>query len=396
MKNLPGILLLIILFAIQSCNTNPQALDQLIEENLSFAIEQSKLLDASVAPELLPRSTDMETGELITSDSRWWCSGFFPGILWYLYNYSGDEELMKMAMKRTMLIEKEQYYTGTHDLGFMINNSFGLGHKIAGVEGYKEVMVNGAYSLLSRYNPKVACIRSWDHGKWTFPVIIDNMMNLEFLTWAFRETGDSAFLKATLTHTETTIDNHFRDDYSSYHVVDYDTITGEVLKRQTAQGYADESAWARGQAWGLYGFVSVFRETGEKRYLEQAIGIADFLLCHPNLPEDKIPYWDFNAPNIPDAKRDASAGTIICSALIELQHYVKKEKSERYRIAAETMLRSLASSDYRAEPGENGNFILMHSVGNIPANSEVDVPLTYADYYFVEALLRMKELISME
>ncbi len=393
MKNTLKIFSALAFMFLISCNSDKQPMDQLIQEQLEFAIDQSKMMNASLPTDQLPRSIDPETGELITSGPSWWCSGFFPGVLWYLYEYANDEELLQMAKDRTALLEQEQYNTGTHDLGFMINDSYGLGLKITGEESYKQIMVNGAYSLLSRYNEQLGCIRSWDHGDWTFPVIIDNMMNLEYLVWAFHETGDSAFVSAVLSHTENTIMNHFRDDYSSFHLVDYDTVSGEAYSKVTVQGYADESAWARGQAWGLYGFVSMYREIGDERYLKQAVGIADFITGHENLPDDKIPYWDFNAPNIPDAKRDASAGAIICSALLELYQYADADKAQAYLQTAETILRTLSSTEYRAEAGENGNFMLKHSVGHLPVNSEVDVPLSYADYYFIESLLRMRELL---
>ncbi|MFC2129151.1 glycoside hydrolase family 88 protein [Bacteroidota bacterium] len=386
---------LVVIFTY-SCRTDSQSLDLLIEEQLAFAIDQSKRMNENLPADLLPRSFNAETNELITSGSDWWCSGFYPGVLWYLYDYSKDEELLQMAKSRTALIEKEQYNTGTHDLGFMINNSYGLGLKVTGDERHKKIMLNGAYSLLSRFREQVGCIQSWDNDKWTCPVIIDNMMNLEYLVWAFNETGDSSFIHAVISHTENTIKNHFRANNSSYHLVDFDTITGDVIRKLTVQGFDDESAWARGQAWGLYGFVSIYREIGEARFLKQAVGIADFITKHENLPDNKIPYWDFDAPDIPDVKRDASAGAIICSALLELHQYVDKERSERYLSTAETILRTLSSPEYRAEAGENGNFILKHSVGHLPANSEVDVPVTYADYYFIESLLLMRELYAIE
>ncbi|MDR1938447.1 MAG: glycoside hydrolase family 88 protein, partial [Tannerellaceae bacterium] len=252
----------------------------------------------------------------------------------------------------------------------------------------------GAESLASRFNPVIGCIKSWDHNtnKWQFPVIIDNMMNLEFLFWASRESGDSKYRDICISHADKTITNHFRPDYSSYHVVSYDTITGQVEKKNTHQGYADESAWARGQAWGLYGFVVMYRETQDVKYLEQAKNIAGFILNHPNLPADKIPFWDFNAPDIPNAKRDASAGAIICSALVELSGYVDEDLSKSYLQVAETQIRTLSSPEYFAEKGTNANFILKHSVGHLPGNSEIDVPLTYADYYYIEAMLRFASL----
>ncbi len=392
MKKYSLFILLTILVVVSSCSSGSVSLAELTDSQLSLAVEQYKAMDASLPDGLLPRSTNSKTGELVTSGSDWWCSGFFPGSLWYLYEATGDPDLKDLAMKRTRLIEKEQFNRGTHDLGFMINDSYGQGLRIAGLDEYKPVMINAAYSLSSRYREKVGCIRSWDHGNWTFPVIIDNMMNLEFLMWAFRETGDSGFYKICITHSINTMKNHFREDYSSYHLVDYDTLSGAVLKRQTDQGFADESAWARGQSWGLYGFVTMYRDTKDEPFLHQAINIAGFLLDHPGMPGDGIPYWDYNAPDIPGAPRDASAAAIMASALIELSTYVDEALAKKYLAFAEKILRTLSSPEYRAGVGENNNFLLKHSVGNLPGNSEVDVPLTYADYYYIEALLRMKNL----
>jgi hypothetical protein len=277
----------------------------------------------------------------------------------------------------------------------MLYCSFGNGLRLTGEESYNDIMLAGAYSLASRFRPQIGCIQSWNSMRgWQCPVIIDNMMNLEFLMWAFRHSGDSTFYNICVTHSDTTIKNHFRQDYSSYHVVSYDTITGKVEAKQTHQGYADESAWARGQVWGLYGFTTMYRDTKLERYLNQAENIAEFLINHPNMPEDKIPYWDFNAPNIPDALRDASAGAIMASALLELSGYVDSVKSQKYLQVAEKQLRTLASSQYLANQGENGNFILKHGVGHLPGKSEVDVPLTYGDYYFIEALMRYKKLLA--
>ncbi len=289
------------------------------------------------------------------------------------------------------MIEQEKNNKGTHDLGFMMYCSFGNAYRLLKDPAYKEVLLTSARSLSTRFNPTVGCIKSWDHGAFTFPVIIDNMMNLELLTWASRTSGDPSFAKIANTHANTTIKNHFRDDYSSYHVVDYDPVTGAVLQKKTHQGAADSSAWSRGQVWGLYGYTMMYRETKNKVYLNQAKHIADFILNNPQLPADMIPYWDFDAPGIPNVPRDASAGAIAASALLELSRYAGGKDAARYWTAAEKMLTSLTSPAYLAKEGENNNFILMHSVGSLPHNSEVDVPLSYADYYFVEALLRYKQ-----
>ena len=194
------------------------------------------------------------------------------------------------------------------------------------------------------------------------------------------------------TNANTTIKNHYRPDYSSWHVINYDPETGAVKQKKTAQGAADESAWARGQAWGLYGWVVMYRETKDPKYLDMANRVAEFLLKHPNLPADKIPYWDFNAPDIPNALRDASAASIIASALLELSGYSGKEKQAEYISNAETIIQTLSTTQYKAAPGTNGGFILMHGVGHKPAGTEIDVPLTYGDYYFVEAMKRYRNL----
>ena len=388
-----AITMLSFLLALSSCSKQ-RSMEDIIDESLSFAVEQYGLMAEVMKekPDLLPRTIDT-TGALVTAGSGWWTAGFFPGSLWYLYEYSGDSKIRDAAMIMTSRIEKEKDNTGTHDLGFMLNNSFGNGFRLTGDENYKEVLLTGARSLITRFRPNIGCIQSWgSSSKWQCPVIIDNMMNLEFLMWAFDISGDSAFYKICVSHSDTTLKNHFRPDYSSYHVVSYDTTTGKVQVKQTAQGAADGSAWSRGQVWGLYGYVVMYRETGLTRYLDQAVHIADFLIDHPNMPDDAIPYWDFNAPGIPDTKRDASAGAIMASALIDLSRLVDSTLAVKYLGIAEKQIRSLASPAYRAEPGQNGNFILKHSVGSLPAKSEVDVPLTYADYYFIEALMRYRNL----
>jgi hypothetical protein len=291
-------------------------------------------------------------------------------------------------------LEKEQFNKTTHDLGFMMYCSFGNARRLAPKPEYDSIIINSARSLASRFNKAVGCIRSWDSDAGRFMVIIDNMMNLELLFAATRITGDSTFYKIAVTHANTTLKNHFRPDYSSYHLVIYNPADGSVLKKQTVQGAADESAWARGQAWALYGYTMMYRETKDPVYLHQANGIAQFILHHPNLPKDKIPYWDFNAPGIPSTARDASAGAIMCSALLELSGYVKGKTAKAYYTTAETMLRSLSSPAYRAPVGENGGFILKHGTGNYPKNADIDVPLIYADYYYIEAMVRYTRFSS--
>jgi unsaturated chondroitin disaccharide hydrolase len=375
------------------------ALLRLIDGNLRQAVNQYKILMGHLPPDRMPRSYTAFAGRMETSDAGWWTSGFYPGTLFYLYSFSHDTALLGEGQRRLALLNKEQYNKGTHDLGFMMYCSYGTALRLIrdgvlreSAAPYDSVLLNSARSLSTRFNPTVGCIRSWDSKPWKYPVIIDNMMNLELLLWATHESGDSSFARIAETHANTTLRNHFRPDYSSYHVIDYDTATGGVLAKKTAQGYADSSAWARGQSWGLYGYTVMYRYTHDVRYLAQAEHIADFILGHPNLPADKVPYWDYNAPGGNRVLRDVSAASIMASALIELSRYTVHGKGKTYLEAAEQIIVSLSSANYHAVVGANGGFLLMHSVGNLPGHTEIDVPLTYADYYFVEAMLRYKDL----
>jgi unsaturated chondroitin disaccharide hydrolase len=338
----------------------------------------------------LPRT--FEHGKLVTIPTRDWTSGFFPGSMWYLFEATGDAQWRASAEKFTVLLEPEQHNTKTHDVGFMLYCSYGNGLRLTGNEAYKAVLLNGAKSLSTRYYPSVGAIKSWDRSVagFLFPVIIDNMMNLELMLWAAREGPAERYRDLAIRHADTTLKNHFRADGSSYHVVVYDEASGRVEKRVTHQGTADESAWARGQAWGLYGYTVMYRETKDPRYLAQAQKIAAFVMNHPRLPADKVPYWDFDDVKIPNAPRDSSAAAIICSALLELRGYVDTATAAGYTAFAEAQLRSLASPSYLAEPGTNGGFLLKHATGNHPKNSEIDVPINYGDYYFLEALVRAR------
>lgn len=360
----------------------------LIDKNFADATAQYKYMAKLFDSTQFPRTYDPADGKLVTSNSGWWCSGFYSGTLLNLYEQNRDKQLLATANYSLGNLAKEQYNMHTHDLGFMMYCSYGTANKIEPDPAYKQILINSAKSLSTRFNPKVGCIKSWDSRPSDFLVIIDNMMNLELLFWATKQTGDSSFYKIAATHANTTMLNHYRPDHSSYHVLNYNPETGAVQQKKTAQGYADESAWARGQAWGLYGFTVMYRETRDKKYLEQAINIAHFILTNPHLPADKIPYWDFNDPGIPDVFRDASAAAITASALLELCRYVDSRYALPYFTIAQTIITNLSSPEYKAAYGTNGGFILQHSVGNMPQNSEVDAPLTYADYYFVEAMKR--------
>ncbi len=365
-----------------------------IKKNFADADVQYKYMAKQFGPEQFPKTYHPTTDKFEISNSSWWCSGFYSGTLLNLYQQTKDAELLNQANENLKGLEKEQYNKGTHDLGFMMYCSFGTANHLEPKPEYKEILINSAKSLSTRFNPTVGCIRSWNSKANDFLVIIDNMMNLELLFYATKATGDSSFYKIAVTHANTTMKNHFRPDFSSYHVINYDEQTGAVKEKKTAQGFANESAWARGQSWGLYGYTVMYRETKDKKYLEQAKNIAHFILTNPNLPADKIPYWDYNATNIPNALRDASAASVMASALLELCRYVDKKDGQEYFNTAQTIIKNLSAPAYKADLNTNGGFILKHSVGHFPAGTEVDVPLTYADYYFVEAMQRYKAFVK--
>lgn len=360
-------------------------------EWVKHAVNRSgeQLLEAAKAFETSgknPRTFEHGQTELVSFKD--WTSGFFPGSLWLISEITGKESFLPNARHYTALLDSAQYRTNTHDLGFILYCSYGNGWRLTADSSYLSVLLKGAESLMSRYDPRIGLIRSWDFNRdvWQYPVIIDNMMNLEFLFWAARQTGDESIRAACISHAGKTLENHYRPDNSCYHVVDYDTVSFMPRLKQTHQGFSDQSSWVRGQAWGLYGYTLMYRETRDQKFLDQANRIAAYLLNHPQLPEDKIPYWDFDAPEIPNEPRDASAAAVIASALIELSDYVPENKS--YFETAELILKNLSTEEYLAQKGENGYFILKHSTGNWPKKSEIDCPLSYADYYYIEALGR--------
>ena len=384
-------------FLCISCDKKDESMEELTARVFDRAAAQFCVLDAnmdSVAVAngcrfVYPRSTAQD-GSLWTSDYKWWCSGFYPGSLWLVYEYTGNEKFGQMALKYQEGLEPLRYRTDDHDIGFQLMCSYGNCLRITKDTLCVPVLIDGANSLATRFDPEVGCTRSWDTPKYTFPVIIDNMMNLELLFKAVELGGDESLRNVAISHAYTTKMNHFREDHSAYHVLDYDPETGEIIERFVGQGYSPESAWARGQAWALYSFPMVYRFTNDPKMLEHAIDVAEYII--PRLPEDCIPYWDFDSPEIPDDVRDASAAAIMACGLIELSGYVDKGKSERYLDVAERMLRTLAGDEYLAAEGEQYGFLLKHSTGFKLRNSEVDAPLTYADYYFLEALMRWSNI----
>jgi unsaturated chondroitin disaccharide hydrolase len=365
---------------------------EVIRKDFAFAAAQyGGLLEKVRGKPGFPRT--VENGEVRMVGWKDWTSGFFPGSLWYLYEATGEAKWKTAAAQYTAATAPAKFDNSQHDLGFMLNCGYGNGLRLGADSSYRDALLAGATTLVTRFNPKVGAIQSWNIRKekdWIFPVIVDNMMNLELLMWAARASNEPYYREVAIKHADTTLLHHFRADASSFHLVDYDPQDGKVRSKVTVQGNADGSAWARGQAWGLYGYVMMYRETKKPEYLQQAQKIAAFIMQHPRLPADKIPYWDFDDAAIPNAPRDSSAAAIISSALLELSSLVGPGQGAQYSSFAEQQLRSLSSPEYLAAPNANGGFLLKHATGHKPAGKEIDVPLNYGDYYFLEALLRYK------
>lgn len=407
MRKISVITVIVSTFLLAGCKEN---MDKLSERVMKVAKVQLEQMDARVAVDSMPK-TFIE-GKAVDSGIKWWCSGFFPGSLWYVYEATGDENIKALAIKNTLKLVNIMDYPTHHDIGFQVNCSYGNAYRLTGDEAYLPLMEASAKRLASRFSPIVGCIRSWDkEGDYIYPVIIDNMMNLEHLLNCDELFDYPIFTAVAREHAKTTIKNHFRADNSCWHLVDYNPQTGEVDHKQTVQGYCDDSAWSRGQAWALYGYTMMYERTGDEIFLEQAEKVASYII--PMLCKDGIPYWDFNAPGTEHAmnasfkgapenyvyeegdavKRDASAGAIMASAFVTLSRLTPdKSLSREYRAIAEKQIRTLASKEYLASPGENGGFLLKHSVGNLHHGTEVDVPLTYADYYFLEAIVKYNNL----
>lgn len=378
------------------CHAENNDISNVINNDINFSTRQYSLMLQQIGREgkvRIPKTID-KLGRMVYIPIDDWCSGFFPGSLCYLYQLTNDKSWLLQSKRFTEALDSIQYLTWHHDVGFMIGSSYLNIYRLSPNKAYKKVIIQTAKSLCTRFRKKAGVIQSWNVDRgwqskrgWTCPVIIDNMMNLELLFEATRLSGDSTYWKVAVSHANKTLENQFRKDGSCYHVVDYDPNNGAVLHRQTAQGYADNSAWARGQAWAVYGYTVCYRYTHDRKYLDQAVKTLNFVMQNPNLPEDLIPYWDFDAPNIPNEPRDVSSAACIASALYEMNNYLP---DNGYTSLADRIIRSLSSPEYRAPLGKNGCFLLMHSVGSIPHNNEIDVPLNYADYYFLEALTRRK------
>ncbi len=348
---------------------------------------------------VLPRSIDIDKNKWHTTSPYDWTSGFWPGILWYNYENSDKltDKLQALAYTERQRPLVDEEHEPDHDIGFQLLCSFGHAYANTGRCEYKEILLEGASKLAKLYNPKVGTILSWPHAVknhgWPHNTIMDNMINLQLLFFAANNGGSPEFRDIAVSHARRTMENQFRPDYTSYHVALYDSISGKFIRGCTNQGLSDDSFWSRGQAWGIYGFTVVYRETRDKEFLRFAEKITDVYLSR--LPSDYIPYWDFDDPKIPDAERDASAAAIVASALLELAQLEDNSAyAKKYIKAAEKMLHSLSSATYQSR--KHNSAFLLHSTGNLPAGYEVDSSINYADYYYIEALTRYRNLFTTD
>lgn len=383
------------------CTHKPSGMLLDVDKALDYcALQTQRTLDelktdSGIDYTMMPRNimADEQHWNCRKATKEEWCAGFWPGVLWYDYEYTQDKHILEEAEKFTASLEFLSHTPAfDHDLGFLVFCSYGNGYRLTRNPAYKQVILDTADTLATLFNPTVGTILSWPREvkprNWPHNTIMDNMINLEMLFWAAKNGGNPYLYDVAVAHADKTMKCHFRPDYTSYHVAVYDTITGNLIKGVTHQGYADSTMWARGQAWAIYGYTVVYRETRDPKYLDFVQKVTDVYL--ERLPEDKIPYWDFDAPDIPNAPRDASAAAVVASALLELSTYLPNGTGKRYKDAAVGMLASLSSDSYQS--GKSKPSFLLHSVGHWPNHSEIDASIIYADYYYIEALLRLKRL----
>lgn len=392
-------LFFLLVFVCFSCNSAKkessinQSSTLSVNEALNQNIEKIKAVSQQLTfYDSFPRHISTNKKQWSFVKPKDWCSGFYPGILWYAYEESGDEVLKNKAIKFTETLKTIAYSPArNHDIGFQLYCSYGNGYRLTGKQNYKEILLAAADTLATLYNPKVGSILSWPSQikRYKHNTIIDNMMNLELLFWASKNGGDKSLYDIAKSHAEQTMKYLVREDGSAFHVGSFDIETGAFLQGYTHQGYANESMWARGQGWGIYGFAMAYRETGDSNFLNTAIKLSDKFL--ERLPEDGIPFWDFDDPKIPNAPKDASAAAVAACGLMELSGLVQDEKlKSKYFNAGKKLVEILSSSAYLSHAKNDA--LLLHSTGNHPKNKEMDVPIIYADYYYMEALLRLKKL----
>lgn len=382
--------------SIEKNNTKPD-----IEKDLNYCSNQiTKTLAEISGKDMMPRNImdSLNNWKLVPVDISEWTVGFWPGILWYNYENTQNKKDADIAVYYTELLNPlTKLPAYDHDLGFQIFCSYGNAYRLTGNNKYKQIIINAADTLATLFNPKVGTILSWprevENGRFApFNTIMDNMINLEMLYWAARNGGDKHLAEIATKHAETTMKYQFREDGGCYHVVLYDPETGDFIKGVTHQGYADNSLWARGQAWAIYAYTFVYRETKDEKFLRFAEKVSDLYLSR--LPKDEyVPYWDFDDPAIPNSPKDASAAAVVASALLELSQLEDNPtKAAEYKQASINMLIELSSDKYQSR--ELKPSFLLHSTGHLPNGSEIDASINYADYYYIEALIRYKKMLQ--
>ena len=400
MKSKLSLLLICISLGWESCTPPGKPADPVgVDRQLAYCDTQIRKTLESIGQDscLMPRSIDTRQKTWNTCDIYDWTSGFWPGILWYDYEATGDTAIRSQAIRYTECLRPliTPLHKGDHDIGFQIFCSFGNAYRLTEKEEYRDIILKGACKLARLYNPKVGTILSWPgmvkEMGWPHNTIMDNMMNLEILFWASRNGGGKELYDIAVNHATVTMKHAFRNDGGNYHVAVYDTLDGHFIKGVTNQGYGDSTLWARGQAWAIYGYTMVYRETKDKTFLRFAEKLANLYL--QRLPDDYIPYWDFDAPHTADCPKDASAAAITSSALIELSNLEDNEEAaQKYRQAAVKMLETLSSAQYQGR--EQKPALIMHSTGNYPGGYEIDAAINYADYYYLQALLRYRKMMA--
>ena len=391
-NNRTNLLMVLITIILSGCKSETKTdVNSASEVQSVLESRYHKLLEYPLDSLAFPRSYAHEKKQIKKVPSKDWTSGFFAGNLWQIYELTGNENFKNRAKAWTAFIEKEKHNNRTHDMGFKVFCSFGNGLKHENNQAYKDIIVESAQTLSTRFDESIGSIRSWDFNKdiWQFPVIIDNMMNLELMFEATKISGDSTYHDIAIKHANTTLKNHFREDHSTWHVLDYDTITKQPRLKVTHQGIADSSAWARGQGWAINGFTMMYRYTKDQKYLERAKATADFFINHKNLPADGIPFWDFNDPSIPNVSRDVSAAAVVASGLVELYGYTKNEAYLNY---SKKVIKSIETMEYVLPAQFEAPFILDHSFGDWSKRSEMNEPIVYGDYYYLQTLIRLKAL----
>lgn len=390
----------LILIITVSCSNEKKAIEKLdTDKVLEYCVEKAQeTMNDLTDVDSLPRNIYPGQKKWNKVGNKDWTCGFWPGVLWYAYEASNDSTILEKAKDFTNpLTAVLDVPVDNHDLGFMLYCSFGNGYRLTKNPEYHDFLIEAADSLATLYNPKVGTILSWPVMRkkmnWPHNTIIDNMINLELLFWASKNGGKQEWYDMAVKHAETCMTTLVRPDFSTYHVAVFDTIDGHFIKGVTHQGYADDSQWARGQGWGIYGYSMCYRETGEEKFLETSKKLADVFI--DRLSEDGVPYWDFDDPSIPNAPKDASAAAVVASGMLELSTFVKDKADQlKYRNAAVSLLTKLSTDMYLSK--DENQAMLLHSTGHLPHNSEIDASIIYADYYFIEALLRLKKIEEKE